>query len=364
MAHAKNMAHRCAMLEGGDILVNVDADNYAGRGFDEWLVRQFQGSSDIFAWPRMVKEGEGRLPKGISGRIGVSRTSFLLAGGYDEKYTTHSPDDKDFDARLRRLGIDRREIPPHFLQAILHNDKMRFKDYPHALTAAVGEESAISPDATVVNGGNIGCGKVWRNFGPEPIEIKPLPCRIFGIGLHKTGTTSLHHAFQILGFKSAHWQTAPWAKTVWREATQNGKSAALEKFYCACDLPIALVYQQLDRAYPGSKFVLTVRDEWSWLTSVRKHWMPEFNQFRYLWDEDVFTHRLHNMLYGRKDFYPTTMLERYRRHNAEVIEYFKGREQDLLVMDMEKGRHGWRELCGFLGLTVPNEPYPHMLKTK
>lgn len=363
MAHAKNMAHRCGMVEGANVLVNMDADNYAAPGFSEWLREHFQSGEDIFAWPRMIKEGEGRLAKGISGRIGVTRTAFVLAGGYDEKYKTHSPDDKDFDARLRRLGFDRREIPSHFLNAILHNDKMRFREYPHAKFAQVGEDSAISPDATVVNNGRIGCGTVFRNFGPEPIVIEPIPTRIFGIGMHKTGTTSLHHAFGILGLKSAHWQTAPWAKHVWREVTQNGRSPTLERFYCACDLPIPLIYQQLDRAYPGSKFILTIRDEWKWLKSVANHWNPERNPFRHQWDSDVFTHRVHNLLYGRRDFDPTTMLNRYRQHNAEVLEYFRGRENDLLVMDIDAG-HSWPELCRFLNVPVPNEPYPHMLKTK
>jgi hypothetical protein len=286
-----------------------------------------------------------------------------LAGGYDEKYETHSPDDKDFHARIRRLGFESKEVEPRFLQAILHNDKMRFREYPHAkLAIPTGEDYDVHPENTVVNYGDIGCGTVYRNFCPEPIKIIPIPTRIFGIGMHKTGTTSLHHAFQILGLKSAHWQTAPWAKHVWREASQYGRSQTLEKFYCACDLPIPLVYQQLDKAYPGSKFILTVRDEWAWLKSVSKHWSHDHNQFRSQWDSDVFTHRCHNLLYGRRDFDATTMLERYRRHNAEVLEYFTGREADLCVMDMDKGA-AWPKLCSFLNAPIPNEPYPHKLKT-
>jgi hypothetical protein len=181
--------------------------------------------------------------------------------------------------------------------------------------------------------------------------------------MHKTGTTSLHHAFQILGLKSAHWQTAPWAKHVWREATQNGRSPTLEKFYCVCDVPITILYRELDQAYPGSKFILTVRDEWAWLKSVANHWDPARNQYRWQWDHDVFTHRLHNLIYGRKDFDPTTMLNRYRQHNADVLEYFASRPQDLLVLDLDKGQ-GWPELCRFLEMPAPNVPYPHMLKTK
>ncbi len=364
MAHAKNMAHRCGMLEGGDVLVNLDADNFTGAAFAEYLKRKFQiDGPDMFMWSRMVKEGEGRLPKGISGRIAVTKEAFVLSGGYDEKYSTYSPDDKDFNARLGRMGYQGHEIAPRFLDAILHNDKMRFREYPAARNSVQhGEDFEIHPTATVVNGGNVGCGTVYRNFCPQAINIEPFPTRVWGIGMHKTATTSLHHAFGILGLKSAHWQTAPWAKRVWREVTQNGQSAALERFYAACDLPIPLIYRQLDRAYPGSKFVLTVRDEWKWLKSVANHWRHDSNPFRCQWDSDVFTHRVHNLLYGRKDFDATTMLERYRRHNNDVVDYFKWRSDDLFIMDMDSG-DGWRPLCNFLKLPVPNVPYPHKLKT-
>jgi hypothetical protein len=184
-----------------------------------------------------------------------------------------------------------------------------------------------------------------------------MPTRIFGIGMHRTATTSLHRAFQMLGFESAHWPSAHWAKAVYNEMTTLGYSRTLERSYAACDLPIPLLYRELDMAYPGSKFILTVRDEIKWLRSVRRHWDRNKNPFRASWDQDPFTHRVHNILYGRKDFDWETMLDRYRRHNAEVCEYFKDRFQDLLVMDMETVV-GWPELCGFLNVPTPTLDYP------
>jgi hypothetical protein len=356
MAHAKNMVHRCALLEGADVLVNMDADNFACPGFDQYLIEQFTGPQEISMWARMVKDGEGRLPRGISGRIAVSKTAFLLAGGYDEKYHTHSPDDKDFNYRLSLLGFEGREIDARYLQAILHTDKLRYREYPHAAQAA-GEDFAVQPVSPIANAGNVGCGTVWRNFSPEPISIRPIPTRIFGIGMHKTATTSLHTALTMLGFKSGHWERAPWAKAIWREMRQFGNSPTLEKFYALCDLPIPLLFRELDRGYPGAKFILTVRDEWNWLTSVRKHWSLHHNKYRCQWDDDVFSHRVHNLLYGRTDFDPSTMLERYRRHNAEVLAYFSHRPSDLLVMDMEKGSK-WKELCSFLNVPMPQDQYP------
>jgi hypothetical protein len=357
MTHAKNLAHRLGAMEGGDILVNLDADNFTGENFSTYINEQFNGADDIFLWSRMIKEGPGRLARGISGRIAVTREAFFLSGGYDQKYRTYSPDDKDFNARLRRLGFDGREIDPKYLLAILHNDKMRFRDYPEAASTKSCVDFHVEDGLSVANEGLIGCGLVFKNFSREPVYVSPVPTRVFGIGMHKTATTSLHHALTTLGIKCAHWPSAHWAKSVWREMNELGRSPSLEKNYAATDLPMSLLFRRLDGSYPGSKFILTLREERKWLESVRKHWSSETNEFRAAWDTDPFSHRVHQILYGRIDFHPETFLNRYRKHNADVLEHFKDRPSDLLVMDMDAGA-GWKELCGFLNLPTPSVPYP------
>src|ERR1700678_144652 len=274
MTLAKNLAHRCGILEGADILVNLDADNFTNPGFARYVAEQFQ-CKDVFLWSRMV---QGRLKRGVSGRIALSRDAFLNSGGYDEKYDTWGPDDKDINARLQRLGYEALEVDAQYLDAIHHKDKLRFKEYPHAKPAPNVTEDTfyLTNDSTIANFGKIGCGTVFRNFVyDEPITLCPLPTRIFGIGMHKTATTSLHHAFEILGFDSAHWKSPQWAKRIWHEMTTLGRSLTVEQHYALCDLPIPLLYKELDRAYPGSKFILTVRDEQGWLETVRRHWSPE-----------------------------------------------------------------------------------------
>ena len=368
MAHAKNMSHRLAMREGCSQLMNMDADNYTAPDFDLAIREAFATESPIFLWPNIASVKEKREKggfKGLNGRIGVTQSAFLKAGGYDERFRTWSPDDKDFDARLRRLGYERVEIPEHHLQVVLHTDKMRFREYQHARETVEEYHQAIilSPDHTLVNQGRIGMGRVFRNFGEQPVILGPLPTRVFGIGWHKTATTSLHTALTKLGFDSAHWKTAKWAKNIWEEMNKFGKSLTLEKSYALCDMPIPILYQSLDIAYPGSKFILTIRDERDWLDSIRRHWEFDSNPFRHQWDDDPFTHRLHTILYGQKEFDAELFTHRYRRHNAEVLEYFANRPGDLLVMDMSAG-DGWDKLCPFLGCAVPNEPYPRIFSQK
>ena len=363
MAHAKNMAHRLGILEGGDILVNLDADNYTGPGFARYVAERFEQDSNVFLWAHVTKTDGSQ--RGISGRVAVSARAFLLAGGYDEKYVTWAPDDKDFNARLRRIGYRRAEIPEEYLCVVLHSDKMRFREYPEARCATDSNVAgAIDPGNTIVNFGNFGCGIAFRNFDPKPVALTPVPTRIFGIGMHKTATTSLHHALEVLGYDSAHWKSAHWAKAIWREMRRFGKSPTLERHYALCDLPITMLFRELDHAYPGSKFILTTREEGRWIETVEKHWNPEVNPFRAGWDSDPFSNRVHQILYGRRDFDRETMLARYRRHNAEVMDYFRYRRQDLLVMDMDLGwpkedpRAHWYELCGFLDKPIPSVQYP------
>ncbi len=370
VSHAKNMAHRLGILEGADILVNLDADNFTGPGMAAFIAEQFDTKEDVFLFARMIQQGPDRLPRGINGRIVASKKAFLKVGGYDERFATWSPDDKDFNLRLRRLGYKPQEIDRRFLNCIRHNDKMRFKHYStHENCEDYALETVDACDTTVVNFGSVGCGEVHRTLchldrepNSYPLTLRPIPTRILGIGMHKTATTSLHRALRILQFDSAHWKDAHWAKAIWEEMSAWGRSQTLEKSYALSDLPIPLLYEKLDTAYPGSKFILTIRDEQNWLRSVRNHWSHESNRFRGAWSTDPFSHKVHKLLYGQKGFDTDIFLARYRRHNAEVLEYFKERPGDLLVMDMDNGA-GWKELCGFLGCSIPGVGYPKELVT-
>jgi hypothetical protein len=369
MAHAKNVAHRLGIIEGGDLLCNLDADNLTGPGFEDFIGVKFEEQEKLFLWANRNQPAEVRYPKGCNGRIVVSRNTFLITGGYDElKYADWGPDDKDFHFRLRRLGGIACEIPRRFLNVILHNDKMRFRDMPEVGKRMMqwGQDPSadehfqeVDSTATIANFGAVGLGVVFKNMDwDSPISIPPLPTRVFGIGMHKTATTSLHKALAHLGFDSAHWKSAHWAKAIWEEMQTWGRSLTLEKHYALCDLPFPMLFKALDVAYPGSKFILTLRNEEGWIDTVEKHWSHEFNPFRGAWDTDPFTHRCHTLLYGRRKFDRAIFLDRYRRHNAEVLQHFKDRPGDLLVMHMDNGA-GWRELCGFLGRPVPlDKKYP------
>lgn len=362
-AHAKNIAARCGILEGADILVTLDADNFAGPNFEK-VIQDSMKESRTYMHPDYERiqampwgPDSERPLRGFAGRLVVRAQDFIKMGGYNEIYDTWRGEDIDFNARMGRMNYRAIFIDNAFLKTIPHNADIRFKEWPHArqFEALGGWKIEGHHTDTVVNYGRFGVGTVYRNGNPTPIELKSIPTRVFGIGLHKTATTSLHKAFQTLGFDSLHWGSGE-APLIWEEVNSAGRSKTLERFYALCDMPIPLLYKQLDKAYPNSKFILTIRDETKWLKSVERLWDARYNITRWEWDIWPISNRLHRALYGRVDFDPQTMLERYRQHNAEVKAYFKDRPEDLLIMDMETD--GWEKLSRFLDKPVPSIEYP------
>ena len=115
----------------------------------------------------------------------------------------------DLAWRLDRAGYKLRPIDTKYLEAIPHSSGVRFKEYPHARQYENAEEMDVirARKETLVNYGKFGLGVVRRNYR-QRVELAPVPTRIFGIGMQRTGTTSLDHAFKILGFDSFHWGPA------------------------------------------------------------------------------------------------------------------------------------------------------------
>jgi len=169
--------------------------------------------------------------------------------------------------------------------------------------------------------------------------------KIFGIGFHKTGTKSLAQALRLLGYRV----TGP--NGVHDPDISQNVRAMVEKLvphYDAFqDNPWPILYRELDVQYPGSKFILTTRSSSSWIKSQVEHFGVDETPMR-RWIYGVGSPK------GNEEIY----IRRFEQHNHEVMEYFKGRSGDLLVLDFATG-DGWDKLCGFLGRTVPHVSFPH-----
>ncbi len=173
--------------------------------------------------------------------------------------------------------------------------------------------------------------------------------KIFGIGLSKTGTTSLAHALEILGFKTKD------NLGIIRYSPGDLSSVdktALETYDALTDTPIPSFYKELDASYPGAKFILTLRDMDGWLKSCQKQFSTK------LASKQTEAHRkLFMNLYGTTVFDENKFRTAYDNFVNEVHEYFKDRPQDLLVMNLTAG-DGWEKLGPFLGKAIPLTPFP------
>ena len=181
--------------------------------------------------------------------------------------------------------------------------------------------------------------------------------KVFGIGLSKTGTTSLALALTRLGIKTIDYPHDP---ATLRELEQGHfRLSVLEQHQAVTDTPVAIYYAQLDKLYPGSKFVLTVRDKEPWLRSVEDHW-----KFSEEWAQRHlpfrrFTYFIHAAVYGTYAFERERFSFVYDQHVRSVMEYFSNRPEDLLVLDVCRGE-GYEKLCPFLGLSVIDEAFPRV----
>jgi hypothetical protein len=168
--------------------------------------------------------------------------------------------------------------------------------------------------------------------------------KVFGIGFHKTATTSLGEALKYLGYRV----TGPDGVN-----DPNIAVAAEELVYKLAehfdgfqDNPWPIFYRELDRVFPGSKFILTIRPTEAWIKSILNHARDIDTPMRQ-WIYGVGNPKGHEALY----------IGRYEHHNREVLQYFCNRPDDLLVLDITAG-DGWEKLCPFLGAPVPPIPFP------
>lgn len=173
---------------------------------------------------------------------------------------------------------------------------------------------------------------------------------IFGIGLSKTGTTSLFSALDQLGYRAGTYRhlralgLADWFRG-------NFATDYLADYDALTDLPMATFFPQLDKRYPGSQFILTVRLSDSWLESARAHFTRD--------PKSDFGRDVRLATYGVTGFDRDRFRYVYDTYVRNVGEYFRGRPEALLTMDIVGGE-GWEKLCAFLGRPIPDGPFPNV----
>ncbi len=207
--------------------------------------------------------------------------------------------------------------------------------------------------------------------------------RVIGAGLPRTGTTSTKVALERLGLGPCYHMfeilTHPEHVDRWLPATEGGIEdwdQVLAGYRSTQDWPASHFWRELAAAYPDAKVVLTVRDPHTWFPSMRMLMTgpPAPGSV----DTQDLPEAVRNALAGMQRLRPVLEMigrscfgpdwhfgqdmtderlavEAFERHVATVQETVPA--ERLLVFDV---REGWQPLCSFLGVPVPEEPFPHL----
>ena len=138
-------------------------------------------------------------------------------------------------------------------------------------------------------------------------------------------------------------------KVDWNEVFANYQSA--------CDWPSCSFYKELADVYPHAKVILSLRDPKSWYKSVSSTILPSMKEGSRL--PGIFGPLLLGKKTFNEDFSEAHMIDVYERHNEEVKRVIP--KDRLLVFE---AKDGWEKLCPFLGVPVPDQPYPSMNSTE
>lgn len=188
--------------------------------------------------------------------------------------------------------------------------------------------------------------------------------KVFGIGFHKTGTTSLAAALQHLGYKTIHgdgrgsWRSADEGRTLIQFMERGDyRLPTLELFDAFLDNPYFSIWQRLYELYPDAKFIHTIRNDDDWIESCVKYYAGRRIRPMRQWTFGAYADP------SRSETARQRWLDVYRQHNALIKKHFECLDKQLLVMDITRG-DGWDELGTFLGAAIPDQQFPHANQSK
>ena len=205
--------------------------------------------------------------------------------------------------------------------------------------------------------------------------------KIIGAGYGRTGTMSTKEALNMLGYPCYHMdqvilrKNKGHAKFWWQVANTPAGSPhqwqqVFEDYSATVDFPSSCVWQELMRAYPNAKVLLTVHpggpEAWYKSTvdtiySFMTRW--EFRALRtFEWSTPKLLGMIEKLIWQRT--LRNTMseksaaLQQYQAHIDEVIAAVPA--EKLLVFSVDQG---WQPLCDFLGVAVPDQDFPRVNDT-
>jgi Sulfotransferase domain len=203
--------------------------------------------------------------------------------------------------------------------------------------------------------------------------------QVIGAGFGRTGTLSTYTALNKLGFPCYHMLEVIENKSnqghldFWRAVahapagTKHDWARIFAKYTAAVDNPACCVWRELREAYPEAKVLLTLHprgaEAWYESTIDTIYFTENRWQFKLLRHFAPFIRKMgdmsHELIWQRN--HRGTMNDRARalaHYQTHIEEVRAAVPPDKLLIF--KASEGWEPLCRFLGVPVPNEPFPNV----
>lgn len=166
--------------------------------------------------------------------------------------------------------------------------------------------------------------------------------KVFVVGFHKTGTSTLAKALDILGYRVDGPSSAAFRYFVYSDS--KALVNHIERYDAFQDDPWFFMYEFLYQEYPDAKFILTNRDVDGWYRSVVDHFGEKLTEARRHLYKGVTAP-------AGEQLYKST----YRAHIDRVRDFFAEKE-NFIELDVTQVVT-WSVLCDFLGEPVPKNVF-------
>ena len=203
--------------------------------------------------------------------------------------------------------------------------------------------------------------------------------KVFCIGRNKTGTTSVKAAFHELGYIIGEQDVA---EHLFEQCFLESNYEPIIK-YCQSaevfqDVPFSFyqIIPHLDRAFPNSKFILTIRDTpEQWYQSFVKYYSKrsgvkdgvatyeDLKSSTYV--SKTFRAKFITQAHGtphEDPFNKEILIEQYNEHIEYVKNYFKNRPNDLLIINIAQ-ENAFKQFLAFIGKESKATSFPWENKT-
>lgn len=190
---------------------------------------------------------------------------------------------------------------------------------------------------------------------------------VIGAGFGRTGTMSLKIALEMLGFGPCYHMVevlrAPAAAEYWAAAAEGQKvdwDQVFAGYASTTDWPACDYWRELMDHAPAAKLILTVRDAEGWFRSTQNTIFSSLNT-RMAHDPSAIGRTMRAI--GTRNFNGRIddrdgCIAAYERHIATVQREVPA--ERLLTYNVAEG---WAPLCAFLGVAVPEAPFPAVNST-